>query len=282
MQQFEQKVAVVTGAASGIGRAIADRLAAAGMRVALADIEQQALDRAADEMRAAGATVLPVRTDVSRHAEVEALAARALEAFGAVHVVANNAGVCDGLASSWDRTLADWEWVLGVNLWGVIHGIHTFLPLLLRQGTEAHIVNTASVAGLLTRPFLSAYVASKHAVVALSESLHHELTLTGAKVKVSVLCPGFVQTRIMDAARNRPDPGGATPLRPELEYWQRRFAQHVSQGIAPAAVAERVFEAIRDERFYILTHPEMTPAVQSRMEDVLGARNPKFAVSAAE
>ena len=178
MKELRGKVAVVTGAASGIGRALAGRFAAEGMKVVLADVEGPALAKAESELRAGGATVLAVAADVARAEAVDALAARTLEAFGGVHVLCNNAGVyASGL--SWERPLADWEWVLGVNLWGVIHGVRAFVPIMLRQGSEAHIVNTASVAGLISGPFSAPYNVSKYGVVALSESLHYELALAG-------------------------------------------------------------------------------------------------------
>src|SRR3989454_8974881 len=204
MKEFRDRVAVVTGAASGIGRGLAERFAAEGMKVVLADVEQSALDQADAEMRERGATVLPVRTDVSKPQQMEQLAQQTLEAFGAVHIVCNNAGVGGPGGPVWERTLADWQWVLGVNLWGVIHGIRTFVPIMLRQETEGHIVNTASVAGLVSLPMLTIYDVTKHGVVTLSESLYQELAMSGSRLRVSVLCPGFVSTNIMDADRNRP------------------------------------------------------------------------------
>src|SRR5215469_10915747 len=203
MQEFPDKVAVVTGAASGIGFALAERFAREGMKVVLADVEGDALARAEAELRGRGATVRAVRTDVRQAGEVAALAEQTLAAFGGVHVVCNNAGVVV-FKSAWEHTLADWEWVLGVNLWGVIHGVRTFVPIMLRQGTEGHIVNTASMGGLVTGPFFGSYIVSKHGVVALSEVLALELARIGAPVKVSVLCPNVVRTNLMDSARNRP------------------------------------------------------------------------------
>src|SRR3989304_1104323 len=193
MKDLNGKVAVVTGGASGIGRAMAERFAAEGMKVVLADIEEEALTRAESEMRATGATVASKRTHVSRGEDVEALARFTIDTFGAVHVVCNNAGVAVG-GVTWQQTVKDWEWFLGVNLWGVIHGIRAFVPIMLQQGDECHVVNTASRAGLLTRPWLAMYCASKHAVVALSESLYHELTLTGSNIKASVVFPAVGDT----------------------------------------------------------------------------------------
>src|SRR3954453_6260602 len=203
MDSFQGKVAVVTGGASGIGRALAETFAGEGMQIVLADVQPEPLARVERALRDRGARVLAVQTDVSQAADVEALAAKTLEAFGAVHVVCNNAGVAVG-KTTWEHTVADWEWVLGVNLWGVIHGIRTFVPIMLEQGTEGHIVNTASVAGLLASGFKPSYDVSKFGVVALSESLYRELEAIQAKVKVSVLCPGLVKTNIMASGRNRP------------------------------------------------------------------------------
>jgi len=278
MKEFAGKVAVVTGAASGIGRALAGCFVGAGMRVVLADLERPALEGAVEELRARGGTVVGVPTDVSQGEEVEALAAQALAAFGAVHVVCNNAGVAVS-GPVWEHTVADWEWVLGVNLWGVIHGVRVFVPLLLKQGGEGHVVNTASIAGLTSNPFMGVYNVTKHAVVTLSETLHKDLALAGAPIKVSVLCPGFVSTRIADADRNRPAAlrNPTEPPRPaEMEQLVRNA---LATGLPPARVAEHVLEAIRTERFYVLTHPEFRARVRERMEDVLEDRVPVAAVT---
>ena len=196
MQAFNDKVAVITGAASGIGRAIAERCVQEGMKVVLADVEVEALTQTEADMKTAGATVLAVLTDVAQAADVEALAHKTLDAFGAVHLLCNNAGVGAG-TSIWESPIADWEWVMGVNLWGVIHGVRVFVPIMLAQDTACHIVNTASMAGLVSGSGLGVYRVTKHGVVTLSETLYHELVQRGAKVKVSVLCPGYVNTRIM-------------------------------------------------------------------------------------
>jgi NAD(P)-dependent dehydrogenase (short-subunit alcohol dehydrogenase family) len=277
MKELNGKVAVVTGGASGIGRAMAERFAAEGMKVVLADIEEGALTRAESEMRAKGAAVASKRTDVSRGEDVEALAAFTIDKFGAVHVVCNNAGVGVG-GVTWQQTVKDWEWVLGVNLWGVIHGIRAFVPIMLQQGDECHVVNTASRAGLLTRPWLAMYCASKHAVVALSESLYHELALTGSKVKVSVLCPAVVNTRIGESERNRPDDlrdaaGAGVPAQ-QMQAMEQAFRALLATGLAPEEVAGAVVEAIRDERFYIITHDETKGRVSTRLDDIVGGRNP--------
>ncbi len=277
MKELSGKVAVVTGAASGIGRALGERFAAEGMKVVLADLEEAGLKRAEDELQAAGATVAALRTDVSKAEDVEALAQLAVDTFGAVHVVCNNAGVGVG-GVTWQNTVKDWEWVLGVNLWGVIHGIRSFVPRMLAQGDECHVVNTASGAGLHTRPWLAMYCASKHAVVALSESLYYELALSDAKVKVSVLCPAVVNTRIGESERNRPealrDEGSAGVPSQQMQVMEQAFRALLATGLAPAEVAEHVLEAIREERFYILTHEETKVRVRTRMGDILESRNP--------
>jgi NAD(P)-dependent dehydrogenase (short-subunit alcohol dehydrogenase family) len=278
MKEFREKVAVVTGAASGIGRAMAERFAAEAMKVVLADIEQQTLAETEREMKAAGATVLAVPTDVSKVTDVEALAKKSIDAFGAVHVLCNNAGVAPPAGMAWEPTLDDWKWGLGVNLWGVIHGIRLFVPIMLRQDTEGHIVNTASIAGLVSTPWSPIYHVTKHAAVTLSETLHHGLVQSGAKLRVSVLCPAWVNTRIMDADRNRPaelrnDPPEATTS-PQRAAVEQAVRQLLATGLTSEQVADHVFAAIRDEKFYILTHPEWKDRVRTRMEDILEERNP--------
>ncbi len=277
MKEFQGKVAVVTGAASGIGRALAERCAKEEMKVVLADIEEPALMQASRDLAALGGQVLAVPTDVSQAGEVETLARKAFETYSAVHLLFNNAGVGAG-KSAWESSLASWEWVLGVNLWGVIHGIHFFVPRMLEQRSEGHIVNTASMAGLTYGPGQSIYKVSKHGVVSLSETLYYELALRGASLKVSVLCPGLVSTNILDAQRNRParlqDASVKEPLSPQAEAVVQRFQQAMREAMPPGQVADIVFEAIREERFYILTHPTWKAAIQIRMEDILQERNP--------
>jgi NAD(P)-dependent dehydrogenase (short-subunit alcohol dehydrogenase family) len=273
MKDLTGKVAVVTGAASGIGRAMAEAFAAEGMKLVLADVEAKVLDRVAAEL-GSKTTVLAVRTDVSKAAEVEALAVKTEEAFGAVHVVCNNAGVASG-GLSWETSLADWEWVLGVNLWGVIHGVRSFVPRLLAHGGEAHLVNTASMAGLVSVMGMAPYNVTKHGVVTLSETLYQELQMVaGGRVGVSVLCPGWVQTQIHDSHRNRP--AGAPPAQPGQIGAQvfDTVKSLVTAGLAPAEVAAAVVQAIREQRFYILTHPHWMGAVKHRMDDILAARAP--------
>lgn len=272
MKIFKDKVAVVTGAASGIGRALADYCAQEGMKIVLADIEAAALTKAEQELRVNGATVLAVRTDVSKVDEVENLARQTLSAFGAVHLLFNNAGVGAG-TTVWESTLADWQWVLGVNLWGVIYGVHTFVPIMLAQDTECHIVNTASIAGLIAGPGLGIYKVTKHGVVTLSETLHYELQQRNAKISVSVLCPAWINTRIMESERNRPpelqNQGADLMLRPEDEAVAEAMRQAVRTGMSPQQAAACVFDAIREQKLYILTHPEAKPMVQQRMAQIL-------------
>ncbi len=277
MKEFKNKVAVITGAASGIGRALAERCIQEGMKVVLADIEADALAQADQELRAGGGETLAVLTDVTQAADVEALAQKTIEAFGGVHLLFNNAGVGGG-TSMWESSLADWEWTLGVNLWGVIHGVRSFVPLMLEGGHEGHIVNTASISGLISNSGLGIYQVSKHAVVSLSEALHHELRQKGSELKVSALCPGFVKTRIMESERNRPpellnDPA-STDLTEDQEALQERLDLVIEGGMSPDLVAEATFDAIREEKFYILTNPEMKPLIDKRAQDLLQERNP--------
>jgi NAD(P)-dependent dehydrogenase (short-subunit alcohol dehydrogenase family) len=276
VQDLRGKVAVVTGGASGIGYALARCFASEGARVVIGDVEAAALDRAVSELGASGADVEGVVTDVTDPAQMQALADAAVTRFDGVHVFCNNAGVGGG-GLSWEMPLSTWEWVIGVNLWGVIHGVRAFVPLLMQQ-TEAHIVNTASVAGLVAAPFMGPYNASKHAVVAISETLHHELALSAPQVRVSVLCPGWVNTNIAQSARNRPAhlQEGAAPD-PEAAALLRGF---IEQGMPPDEVAAKVLEAIREERFWILTHDEpgdfWVDGVNQRLRS-LGARaNPQL------
>ena len=280
MKEFHDRVAVVTGAASGIGRGLAERFAAEGMKVVLADVEQSALDQADAEMRERGATVLPVRTDVSKPEQVEQLAQQTLEAFGAVHIVCNNAGVGGPGGPLWERTSTDWQWVLGVNLWGVINGIRVFLPIMLKQEEEGHIVNTASMAGLLSIPMLGIYNVTKHAVVTLSETLYLELQSAGSKIGVSVLCPGMVNTNIATSDRNRPvelrNEGGEPELTPQQQATRQMMEEMLKTGLKPAVVAGKVFESVRDGKFYVLTHPELKDAIRRRMERILEEQNPSY------
>ncbi|CAN5695006.1 SDR family NAD(P)-dependent oxidoreductase [soil metagenome] len=277
MEQLAGKVAVVTGAASGIGRALVDRFAAEGMRVVLADIEAGPLEAATAEIGATGAEVLAVRTDVSDGDQVDALAAATLERFGSVDVVCNNAGVGAG-GIMWELTTADWEWVLGVNLWGVIHGIRAFVPHLVAQGS-GNVVNTASMAGLTSPPVMGPYNASKHAVVTISETLHADLAVQGASgVGVSVLCPGWVRTRINESGRNRPAALTGSPatdaLPVDLDAMSGVLGAVLATGLPPDDGAAHVVDAIRAERFYILTHPEWKPMIQHRVDQIVAEGSP--------
>ena len=227
-------------------------------------------------MRASGAPSPRSATDVSRAEDVEALAQFAVDTFGAVHIALQQRRR-GRRGHAWQLTVQDWEWMLGVNLWGVIHGIRTFVPIMIAQGDECHIVNTASGAGLHVRPFLGMYAATKHAVVALSEAMYHELKLTGTKVGVSVLCPAVVNTRIGESERNRPQAmtnEGPAGNPAQMAAMEQAFRAALAAGLAPADVAAAVLEAIRDERFYILTHEETKGRVRAKMEDILGGANP--------
>ena len=278
MQDLKGKVAVVTGGASGIGFGLAERAAREGMRVAIADIEAGTLHQAEEKLRALGAEVLAVVTDVARPESVEALRDRVVTTFGGVHLLCNNAGVSVG-GMTWEITEDDWTWILGVNLWGVIHGIRTFVPHMIAGGEEGHVVNTASMAGLIVGPGMSAYNATKHAVVAISETMHHELNLTGARVRCSVLCPGWVNTRIAESERNRPADlkETATPLgRPEFQAAQDMVKQLLASGMSPAGVAEHVFAAVREERFWVLTHESFKQLVTQRFEHTVRGDNPEL------
>lgn len=277
MKNFRGKVAVITGAASGIGWALAEKCAQEGMKVVLADVEAQALKQAEETLKTRGAQVLAIRTDVSQASEVEALAELVFSTYGAVHLLFNNAGVSAG-TSVWESSLNDWQWVLGVNLWGVIHGIHAFVPRMLVQGSEGHIVNTASAAGLLSVPGAGVYHVSKHGVVTLSEIMSLELAMRGAKLKASVLCPESVNTHILNAERNRPQTlqNAREPYHMSIEMVAKSAVMHqlVQTGLAPSQVAEIVFDAIRQEKFYIFTHPTTKQLVQMRMEGILREQKP--------
>ncbi|MCU1457276.1 MAG: hypothetical protein JWL73_1368 [Actinomycetia bacterium] len=274
MEHLAGKVAVVTGGGAGIGLALAHAFAREGMHLVVADVQDDVLAAAEVELRASGAEVLAVHTDVSDPDAVDALHAATLERFGAAHVLCNNAGVEVG-AATWELNRAAWQWVVGVNLFGVVNGQQSFLPTMLEQG-EGHIVNTASLAGLLALPFSAPYTATKHAVVGLSETLYHELALTGSGVHVSVLCPGWVKTRIFESTRNYPE--GAAP--PETEVPVARLVEEwaanaVNEGIDPAEVARQVVDAIKAERFWILTHPEISSAVMGRFKAATNGDNPR-------
>ena len=276
MKDFAGKVAVITGAGSGFGLEFARLGAREGMRLLLADVQQDALDLAVAEARARGAEAIGVRADVSKAEDVDRAAAEAKSAFGAVHLLFNNAGVAGGGGYLWESSLKDWKWILGVNLMGVVHGIRSFVPLLLEHGGEGHVVNTASAAGLVSSPLMGAYNASKHAVVTLSETLHHELRLANARIGVSVLCPAYVPTGISSSERNRPPElvEDAPPTESQLAA-RRRSEKAVSSGkVSAADVARLTFDAIREDRFYVIMHPKLLPTVELRLRDVVEQRGP--------
>ena len=280
MKNFSQRVAVITGAASGFGREFARAGAQLGMRLVLADVQKEALAETAAEVETLGAEVITQICDVRKGEQVEALGRTAMTSFGAVHLVFNNAGVGAG-GLVWESTQADWEWVLGVNLWGVIHGVRVFTPLMLASAKddpsyEGHIVNTASMAGLLNPPTMGVYNVSKHAVVSLTESLYHDLSLVEAPIGASVLCPYFVQTGISQSHRHRPDDvrAAASPTVSQ-QVSQAVLEKAVASGkVSAAEVAQRTFDAIRDQQFYIYSHPAALGNVQRRMEDIVMGRNP--------
>jgi NAD(P)-dependent dehydrogenase (short-subunit alcohol dehydrogenase family) len=280
MKNFKNKVAVITGGASGFGREFANIGANLGMKLVLADVQQDALDKTKAELEAQGAQVLAVRCDVRKAEQVQALADAVMDRFGAVHLVFNNAGVGSG-GLIWENSVADWEWVLGVNLWGVIHGVRIFTPLMLEcakkdPGYEGHIINTASMAGLLNAPNMGVYNVSKHAVVSLSETLYQDLQLVKAPIGASVLCPYFVPTGISQSDRNRPDDvkNEISPTDSQLAA-QAVSDKAVSSGkVTAAQVAERTFDAIKEGKFYIYSHPHALGNVQKRMEDIVLQRNP--------
>ncbi len=274
MKEFEGKVAVITGAASGIGRAIAGRCVKEKMKVVLAGINEANLLKAEAELKSLGGVVTSVRTDVAKRSDVEVLAQKTLDAFGAVHLLVNNAGVGAGM-SPWEATWNDWEWVVGVNLWGVIHGVKIFTPIMLAQNTECHIVNTSSIGGLIAGGS-APYVVTKNAVVALSETMYFALQQRSRLVKVSLLCPAFVKTHISSAERNRPPELQNEPVEvpPQVKAYWDFMNGAVEAGMSPDKVADQVFEAIKEERFYVMTDPTFTPVVQLRMESLLRAENP--------
>jgi len=281
MKTFKGRTAVITGAGSGFGLETARQAAREGMNVVMADVQADALEAAAANVRSLGAQVLPFRLDVSKAAEVEALAAATVARFGAPHVVFNNAGVGHG-GLIWEHSAKDWEWVIGVNVMGVAHGVRVFTPLMLAAARadsayEGHIVNTASMAGLLNAPNMGVYNVSKHAVVSLSETLYQDLSLVSDQVTASVLCPFFVPTGIHASHRNRPtelSDQGARPTRSQ-RVAQAMVSKAVDSGkVSAAQVAGFVFDAMRERRFYIYSHPKALGSVQTRLEDIMLARNP--------
>jgi NAD(P)-dependent dehydrogenase (short-subunit alcohol dehydrogenase family) len=274
MKELKGKVAAVTGAASGLGRSMALAFAAEGMDVALADVDEVSLSTVQEEILAKDVRAITLKVDVSQAAQVEGFRDQALTRLGGLHVVCNNAGVSP-LGPVWENSVADWQWILGVNLWGVIHGVRAFAPHLIAQD-EGHIVNTASVAGLITPPGSGAYNVTKHAVVALSESLQHDLRERNSRVGVSVLCPAYVPTRITESERSRPKELAVAKKSPETLAREAMLKKAVTSGkVSADQVAQAVVAAIKEERFYILTHPKIKGAIQARVEDILDERAPR-------
>jgi NAD(P)-dependent dehydrogenase (short-subunit alcohol dehydrogenase family) len=286
MKDFGGKVAVVTGAASGIGRALCARFAGLGMKVVMADVEARALGEAGRQLEGEGAEVLTVQTDVSRAEAVHALAEKTVDAFGGVHVLCNNAGVFAG-GLCWEAPLSDYEWVLGVNVWGVIHGIRSFVPIMLDQDCEGHILNSASMASVTASPFAGSYSMSKAAIFSLSETLYLEMQAKGGKIGVSVLCPELVKTGIGDAERNRPahlGRKGDEGASPERDLTEAAIKAATATGLDPTVLADRGIAAIRENRLYVLASDEdpWRQACNARLEDLRLARNPSGAVPGGE
>ncbi|HEX4331324.1 MAG TPA: SDR family NAD(P)-dependent oxidoreductase [Usitatibacter sp.] len=272
MRELKGKTAVVTGAGSGIGRELAIACAREGMSVALADVDEKGMQATAIEVAKLDMRSESIRCDVSKASEVDLLAARACDRFGGVHLVFNNAGVAVG-GPAWTATLEDWQWTLGINLMGVVHGMRSFVPRMLEQGGECHMVNTASVAGLVDIPGSAVYCVSKHGVVALSECLYHDLRVAKSSIGVSVLCPAYVNTGIGDSDRNRPaDLAATNPLGAPYREAVREALKHGR--LSAADVAREAIEAVKTNRFYILPHGRIKGAIEARMRDILEERLP--------
>lgn len=283
MENFEGGTAVVTGGASGLGLAMAHRFAEAGMNIVLGDIEAEPLAMAEASIAARGVKVMPVRTDVAKAEEVEALAEKSYQRFGKVNVLCNNAGVGGSAGASWELSRKDWEWVIDVDLWSVVHGVRAFVPRMIAGGEAGHIVNTASVAGLVSGAVGAPYTVAKFGVVALSEHLYFELGRARHNIGVSVLCPGFVNTNIFDSTRNRQAEYGESGVTPTPEGEQRRamLSAMREQMMQPAEIGELVFEAVRTGNLYIVpTGSEaLEAAVRTRLENVVNRRNPEIQLS---
>lgn len=282
LTDFDGKVAVVTGAASGIGRALCEKFASLGMSVVMADIEAAALRETAAQVEATGTQVLAMDVDVSQSDELSRLAEGTLERFGKVHVLCNNAGVFAG-GLTWDAINTDWDWVLGVNVYGILHGIRAFVPIMLEQNEPGHIVNTCSMAGLINMPLSGAYNVSKHAALSLTETLYHELRMKEAPIGCSALCPELIRTRIANSARNRPahlkrPEEAATP---EMDIAENAIRSVIETGLDPSVMAERVHQGIMQDRFYLLADEGTTwdEACRSRLEDIRLRRNPSFGIT---
>ena len=271
MKELKGKVAVITGAGSGFGRELAILCAREGMHLALADLQEAGL-QGTEALLPAGTQVLKVKCDVSKPAAVEALAVQTYERFGAAHLLFNNAGVA-GAGPTWTATLEDWKWMIDVNIMGVVHGIRSFVPRMLKQGDECHVVNTASVAGLISVPGSAVYCVTKHSVVTLSECLHHDLQLAKAKIGVSVLTPAFVNTGIGDSSKTRPaELANANPLGAPFE---ERVKHALRSGkLSAADVAKQTMDVVKAGGFYVITHKKIKGAIEMRMRDILDERVP--------
>lgn len=279
MKDFDGKTAVITGGASGIGRAMGELFLSRGMHVVLADIEQQVLDATVADLQTSGGRCIGVVTDVSKAKDMQQLADAALAEFGGIHIACNNAGVFAG-GLLWEESLADFQWQLDVNVWGVIHGIRTFVPIMAAQDAECHIVNTASMAAVTAMPYSGIYHMTKHAVLGLSESLYHELAFHVPNVKVSVLCPEAINTGIAGSERNRPSDysrEGDIVESDARSLVSQALADSVAVGIGPEVMAQRVLDGIIDERFYLLSEEAWREAAHTRLDDIRLARNPTFA-----
>jgi NAD(P)-dependent dehydrogenase (short-subunit alcohol dehydrogenase family) len=280
MKEFKDKVAVITGAASGIGRGLAERCVKEGMKVVLADVEESSLKETEKALKTRGADVLAVKTDVSKFKDIEALAQKTLAKFGAVHLLFNNAGVQTGVQRSkalWENTLADWEWVIGVNLWGVIYGVKVFVPIMLQQKTECHIVNSASIAALMSIGELGIYRVTKSGILIFSETLYLQLKKLNSLIGVTVFLPAFVRSRLNDAERNRPkelkNPPEPPPT-PEEQAILKTFEEGNRNAMPPEKFAELVFQAIEEGKLYVFSHPEYNAMLKQRMENMLQGDNP--------
>ena len=276
MNDFKGKTAVITGGASGIGLAMGRLFAGQGMNIVLADIEQEALDAAVNELQGRGANCLGVVTDVSSAEQVQVLAEQALERFGAIHVACNNAGVFTG-GLLWEESLADYEWLMDVNIRGVVHGIRSFVPIMIQQDCPCHIVNTASMAALTAMPYSGIYHMTKHAVLAMSESLYHELSFHAPNIGVSVLCPEAINTGIANSERNRHPVYSEVVQSGERELVMAALADSTAAGIGPEVMAQRVLDGIRDGRFYLISDEEWRQAAYIRLDDIREGSNPTFA-----
>ncbi len=280
MQELKGKTAVVTGAAAGIGLAMAEAFSREGMNLVLADVDVENLEQAAMRLSAAGGQAIAVPTDVTKPEDLENLAAKAYERFGSVELLCNNAGVLGPILPSWQQPLENWRWVFDINVQGVVNGIHAFVPKMLEQEGESYVLNTGSIAGMITGPFFAPYNASKHAVVALSECLHHELRAVDAKVEVGVLCPGWVNTGLANTEEKLPaDLAGVNASQKQAELVAERdknVRKMVADSISPAEIAAIVVEAVKEGKFYIFPHPERKADLEARASEIMAEAIPSF------